>query len=90
MHTDELPNGTLTRDLFERIASALMDVAYVANETGVSFTTGDVVDKVERALPADYPVPEQWTMTRRHMILSMAAELMNEEQRTQPRAAFDC
>ncbi|SED26223.1 hypothetical protein SAMN05216532_3987 [Streptomyces sp. 2231.1] len=67
----------LAMDLIERTHRAAEQVAGLAAHTGITFKTSDVVDAVERDLPADYPAPTvQGALTRRDVITSMAEDIL--------------
>ncbi|MCX5216099.1 hypothetical protein OG689_43995 [Kitasatospora sp. NBC_00240] len=69
----------LARDLITRTEAAVESVARLAVDTGVTFTVGDIVDAVERALPADYPSPTTGEVTRRDTIEQTALAILSGE-----------
>lgn len=69
----------LAVDLFTRTESAVEDVMRLAVDTGITFQVEDVVDAVERALPAGYPAPTVGGPTRRDMIARMAKDIISGE-----------
>ncbi|GAA2972253.1 hypothetical protein [Streptomyces enissocaesilis] len=67
----------LAMDLIARTHTAVEQVAGLAAHTGITFKTADVVDAVERDLPADYPAPTaEGALTRRDVITSMAEDIL--------------
>lgn len=68
----------LATDLITRTERAAEQVAGLAAHTGITFKTADVVDAVERDLPADYPAPTaEGSLTRRDVITSMAEDILS-------------
>ncbi|MDF6043225.1 hypothetical protein LRD69_13920 [Streptomyces sp. JH14] len=68
---------TLAQDLIGRTHKAVEQIAGLAAHSGITFKTADVVDAVERDLPADYPAPTaQGALTRRDVITSMAEDIL--------------
>lgn len=68
----------LAMDLITRTEKAVEQVAGLAAHTGITFKTSDVVDAVERDLPADYPAPTaEGALTRRDVITSMAEDILS-------------
>ncbi|KDN73939.1 hypothetical protein DF19_41845 [Streptomyces olindensis] len=67
----------LAMDLIARTEKAVEQVAGLSAHTGITFKTSDVVDAVERDLPADYPAPTaEGALTRRDVIASMAEDIL--------------
>lgn len=67
----------LAKDLITRAHRAAEQIAGLAVHTGITFTTSDIVDAVERDLPADYPVPVvDDALTRREVITSMVEDIL--------------
>jgi hypothetical protein len=68
----------LAADLIARTEKAVEQVAGLSAHTGITFKTSDVVDAVERDLPADYPAPTaEGALTRREVIASMADDILS-------------
>ncbi|QLJ06725.1 hypothetical protein HZZ00_37460 (plasmid) [Streptomyces sp. NEAU-sy36] len=70
---------SLVRDLIARTERAVEDVARLAVDTGVTFKVDDIVDAVERGLPAGYPAPTTGEVTRRDIIGQMAQGIVSGE-----------
>lgn len=67
----------LATDLIARTERAAEQVAGLSAHTGITFKTTDVVDAVERDLPADYPAPAaDGALTRRDVITAMAEDIL--------------
>ena len=68
----------IAEDLITRTERAVEQVARLAVDTGITFNVTDVVDAVERALPAGYPKPEgdDGVAERRSVIESMARDIL--------------
>ncbi|MEU1497021.1 hypothetical protein [Streptomyces sp. NPDC005732] len=67
----------LAADLISRTERAAEQIAGLASHTGITFKTADVVDAVERDLPADYPAPTvDGALTRRDVITAMAEDIL--------------
>ncbi|MDX2552778.1 hypothetical protein [Streptomyces stelliscabiei] len=67
----------LATDLIRRTEKAVEQIAGLAAHTGISFKVTDVVDAVERDLPADYPAPTvDGSLTRRDVIAAMAEDVL--------------
>ncbi|MER7196169.1 hypothetical protein [Streptomyces flaveolus] len=66
----------LTQDLIARTSQAVEAVARLAVDTGITFTITDVVDAVERGLPAGYPAPTTGELGRRDVIAQMARAIL--------------
>lgn len=66
----------LVQDLTARTEAAVDAVAHLAADTGVVFTVADVVDAVERGLPAGYPSLTMEGLDRRDIVGSMTAEIL--------------
>ncbi|MFE6489718.1 hypothetical protein ACFVGN_43245, partial [Streptomyces sp. NPDC057757] len=63
----------LMHDLFRRVEREVEQVAHLAVETGVTFEVDDIVDAVERGLPAGYPAPTaSGAESRRELVRQMA------------------
>lgn len=69
----------LVHDLIARTEKAVESVARLAVDTGITFRLEDVVDAVERDLPADYPAPTEGTAVRRDLIAQMAQDILTGE-----------
>ncbi|MET8401415.1 hypothetical protein [Streptomyces sp900116325] len=68
---------SLAEDLIARTERAVEQVAGLAAHTGITFKVTDVVDAVERDLPAAYPAPTaEGALTRRDVIESMAEDIL--------------
>jgi glycerol kinase len=64
-------------DLITRTETAVVQVAGLAAHTGIAFKVTDIVDAVERDLPAHYPAPVvEGALTRRDVITSMANDIL--------------
>jgi predicted Rdx family selenoprotein len=75
----------LADDLLSRVERAVQDVARLAVDTGITFQVADVVDAVERGLPAGYPEPAVTPPTRRDVIAQMTADVIERlAKATQP------
>ncbi|MFJ4717445.1 hypothetical protein [Streptomyces sp. NPDC088785] len=70
---------SLARDLIARTERAVETLARIAVDTGITFEITDVVDAVERGLPAAYPAPTTGEETRRDLIARMAADILTGE-----------
>jgi glycerol kinase len=69
---------TLAADLISRTEKAVEQIAGLSAHTGITFKVTDVVDAVERDLPADYPAPTtDGSLTRRDVIKSMAEDILS-------------
>ena len=68
---------SLTIDLIGRTERAVESVAQLAVDTGVHFAVTDIVDAVERGLPAEYPQPTAGEATRRDVIAAMATDILS-------------
>ncbi|MER6435457.1 hypothetical protein ABT275_03710 [Streptomyces sp. NPDC001185] len=67
----------LAEDLIARTHRAVEQIASLAAHSGITFKTTDVVDAVERELPADYPAPTaEGALTRRDVITAMAEDIL--------------
>ncbi|MFD3525057.1 hypothetical protein [Streptomyces sp. NPDC058653] len=65
-------------DLIARTEKAVEQVAGLAAHTGITFKVDDIVDAVERDLPANYPAPTaEGALTRRDVITSMATDILS-------------
>lgn len=68
----------LATDLITRTHRAVEQVTGLAAHTGITFKTTDIVDAVERDLPADYPAPAaEGALTRRDVITAMAEDVLS-------------
>ncbi|MEU7183342.1 MULTISPECIES: hypothetical protein [Streptomyces] len=67
-----------THDLFARTERVTKNIAHLAVDTRVTFTINDIVDAVERELPAGYPAPTVGA-TRRDLIGQIAQSVLSEE-----------
>lgn len=73
-----MDHQALAADLIARTERAVEQVAGLAAHTGITFKVTDVVDAVERDLPADYPAPTvEGALTRRDVITSMAEDILS-------------
>lgn len=66
----------LLLDLISRTEKAVESVAGLSAHTGIGFRIEDVVDAVERGLPADYPAPTEGDITRRDIITRIAQDVL--------------
>ncbi|MFR0358626.1 hypothetical protein [Streptomyces sediminimaris] len=73
------PYEALVHDLIARTEKAVENVAHLATDTDITFQVNDIVDAVERDLPADYPAPTTGSATRRDMIARMARDILSGE-----------
>lgn len=64
-------------DLIARTEQAVEQVARLAVDTGVTFKVVDVVDAVERALPAGYPKGDDGVAGRRNIVEQMAQDILS-------------
>ncbi|MBM9503132.1 hypothetical protein [Actinacidiphila acididurans] len=55
-------------DLLAKLTAACLETTRLAVDTGITFSTEDVMDAVERGLPAGYPAPALGVAARRAMI----------------------
>ncbi|MFE9098516.1 hypothetical protein [Streptomyces sp. NPDC007264] len=68
----------LAADLISRTEKAVEQVAGLSAHTGITFKVTDIVDAVERDLPAGYPAPTaDGALTRRDVIKSMAEDVLS-------------
>ncbi len=67
------------RDLIARTEKAVESVATLAIDTNITFKVDDIVDAVERALPAGYPDMATGEMTRRDLIARLVQEILSGE-----------
>ncbi|MFB8120560.1 hypothetical protein ACFQ6U_13970 [Streptomyces sp. NPDC056465] len=67
----------LVLDLIARTEKAVETVAHLAVDSGITFQVEDVVDAVERDLPAGYPAPTVGETTRRDVITQMAQGILS-------------
>ncbi|TXS30751.1 hypothetical protein EAO71_20370 [Streptomyces sp. ms191] len=68
----------LAMDLIARTERAVEQVAGLSAHTGITFKVEDIVDAVERDLPADYPAPAaDGSLSRRNVIQSMAEDILS-------------
>ena len=74
----------LADDLIARTETAVLAVARLAVESGITFEIKDIVDVVERDLPADYPAPTTGDVTRRDLIGRMAQDILSGEIYEEP------
>ena len=75
----------IAEDLITRTERAVEQVARLAVDTGVTFKVTDVVDAVERGLPAGYPMPEDGgAAERRNTIESMAQDILSGDMYEDP------
>lgn len=70
-------NEFLALDLIARTEQAVEAVAHLAVGSGITFQVKDIVDAVERELPADYPAPTLGESTRRDVITQMARDILS-------------
>ncbi|MEU0429411.1 hypothetical protein ABZ235_38740 [Streptomyces canus] len=73
------PYEALVHDLISRTEKAVESVAHLATDTDITFRVNDIVDAVERGLPADYPAPTTGPTTRRDMIARIARDILSGE-----------
>ncbi|OYP10124.1 hypothetical protein CFC35_41535 [Streptomyces sp. FBKL.4005] len=74
---DHFEHLLLAHDLIARTERAVERVAHLAVDTGVTFSVDDIVDAVERELPAGYAAPTTGTVTRRDVIAQMAQDILS-------------
>lgn len=75
----------LATDLINRTHKATEQVAGLSAHTGITFKVADIVDAVERDLPADYPAPTaQGALTRRDVIAAMANDILTGAMHEDP------
>ncbi len=68
----------LAIDLLRRTEDAVMRLASLAADTGITMSLDDAVQMVEDGLPSGYPMPaEEGTTGRRAMIALMARDLFS-------------
>lgn len=67
------------RDLIARTERAVESVAHLTVDTDITFKINDIVDMVERDLPAGYSAPTAGEVTRRDIITGMAQDIMSGE-----------
>ncbi|MFD7763618.1 hypothetical protein [Streptomyces microflavus] len=67
----------LVLDLIARTEQAVETVAHLAVDSGITFQVEDIVDAVERDLPAGYPAPTVGVTTRRDVITQMARDILS-------------
>ncbi|WP_432154819.1 hypothetical protein [Streptomyces tricolor] len=79
---DDVEYLLLAHDLIARTERAVERVAHLAVDTGVTFSIDDIVDAVERELPAGYAAPTTGTVTRRDAIAQMAQHILSGEMYT--------
>ncbi|MYX15438.1 hypothetical protein GTY67_18945 [Streptomyces sp. SID8374] len=80
-----MDHNAVAIDLIRRTEKAVEQVARLAVDTGITFKVADVVDAVERDLPANYPgPPADGGSTRRDMIASMANNILTGEMYEDP------
>ncbi|MET9593161.1 hypothetical protein ABZY45_19805 [Streptomyces sp. NPDC006516] len=70
---------SLVSDLVARTERAVKEVAHLAVDTQIHFKVNDIVDAVERGLPADYPAPTAEGSSRRDVIAEMARDILSGE-----------
>ncbi|MFF8829354.1 hypothetical protein [Streptomyces sp. NPDC015131] len=70
---------SLASDLIARTERAVEGVAHIAADTDITFRVDDIVDAVERGLPAGYPAPTMGDVSRRDMIAEMARDILSGE-----------
>ncbi|MFD9368518.1 hypothetical protein ACFWA6_12525 [Streptomyces sp. NPDC060020] len=69
----------LALDLIQRTEAAVHEIAALAVDTGVHFKIADIVQRVEDALPHDYPEHEAGSTSRRDVIAEMARDILSGE-----------
>lgn len=69
----------LVHDLIARTERAVESVAHLSVDTDITFRVNDIVDAVERGLPADYPAPTAGDVSRRDIIARMARDILSGE-----------
>lgn len=57
----------------------MASVLHLARASGITFTVQDVVDVVERDLPARYPSPTAEGASRRALLVEMAQAVLSGE-----------
>ncbi|MEU1008173.1 hypothetical protein [Streptomyces sp. NPDC005890] len=68
---------TLAADLISRTEKAVEQIAGLSAHTGITFKVTDIVDAVERDLPADYPAPTaEGAPTRRDVIAAITEDIL--------------
>jgi hypothetical protein len=69
----------IAEDLIARTEQAVEQLCHLAVDTGVTFKVADIVDAVERGLPAGYPKPEgdDGADERRIVIEQMAQDFLS-------------
>jgi len=67
----------IANDLISRTEQAVEQVAWLAVDTGVTFKVADVVDAVERGLPAGYPKGDDGVAGRRSIVEQMAQDILS-------------
>jgi len=68
----------LATDLLRRTEDAVMRLASLAVDTGITMSLNDAVQMVEDGLPSGYPMPaEDGTVGRRAMIAQMARDMFS-------------
>jgi hypothetical protein len=67
----------LVLDLIARTEEAVRTVAHLAADSKITFQVRDIVDAVERKLPAGYPAPTTGETTRRDVIAQMAGGILS-------------
>ena len=71
--------GPPVQDLAARTMQAIETITHLAVDTTIPFEINDVVDAVERGLPAGYPAPTTGDVTRRDLIGQMAQDILGGE-----------
>ena len=74
----------LAEDLIARTETAVLAGSVLAVESGITFDIKDIVDAVERDLPAGYPAPTTGDVTRRDLIERMAQDILSGEIYEEP------
>jgi hypothetical protein len=68
-------------DLIVRVETSVGKLRDLSADTGVIFTAQDIVDDVERGLPAGYPAPiRTGTRGRRELIARMVRDLLEGQR----------
>jgi hypothetical protein len=75
-----MPNTgeAILKDLIARTEKAVESIAGLSAHTGITFKVTDIVDAVERDLPANYPAPTG-NPTRQGLIAIIAQDILSGE-----------
>ncbi|WP_335983074.1 hypothetical protein [Streptomyces sp. CA2R106] len=69
----------LAIDLIQRTEQAVDSVVRIMEDTGVTFTIGDIVQKIERELPDGYAASVVDAVTLRELITDMVDSMVSGE-----------